>query len=169
MAKRKRRIVKIPKEYLEAIEIGEPIFSYFFQFENGLRLAVHNFLSICYGPDWWEITLRSTEEGERIYDYVEGIVKKQTYMPWIGDSVRVPILPIHSITLGQLEKIVELYKSDCIPQLFPNWEFLKGRLEIIKRVRNLYAHMYPCITKNDVKVAKRDILTLCDHLNSKLP
>ena len=167
MAKRKRRIVKIPKEYLEAIEISEPAFSYFFQFENGLRIAVNNFLTLCYGNNWWDISLQTRKRD--IYNYVERIKTKQSLMPWIGDSARIPVLPIHTITLGQLEEIIKEYKSDCIPQLFPNWEFLSGRLEVIKRVRNLYAHMYPCITKKDVQVAKRDILTLCDHLNSKLP
>ena len=167
MIKKRRRIVKIPMEYLEAIEIAEPIFSHFFQFENGLRIAINNFLIVCYGNDWWEKSLKVRRND--IYIYVEKVKKKQTYMPWIGDSGRVTILPLHSITLGQLEEIVKEYKSDCIPQLFPNMEFFSGRLEVIKRVRNLYAHMYPCITKKDVRVAKRDILTFCEHLNSKLP
>ncbi|WKZ70875.1 MAG: hypothetical protein QY331_06380 [Melioribacteraceae bacterium] len=166
MKKRRRRIVNIPKEYIEAIDIAEPVFSHFFQFENGLRIALNDFMVVCYGNDWWEKSLKIRKRD--IYDYVAKVKQKQTYMPWIGDSARVPILPIHSITLGQLAEIVKEYKSDCIPQLFPNWEFFSGHLEIIKRVRNLYAHMYPCITKKDIRVAKRDILTLCDHLNSKL-
>ncbi len=52
------------------------------------------------------------------------------------------------ITLGQLEEIVKAYKSDCIPQLFPNIEFFVGHMELIKRVRNMYSHMFPCITRD---------------------
>ena len=41
---RTKRIINIPVEYLEGIDIGKPIFPYLFQFENGLRLYIHNFL-----------------------------------------------------------------------------------------------------------------------------
>lgn len=164
--RRRSRILQIPKEFLEAIDIGEPIFPFLFQFENGLRLAVNDFLVVCYGPDWWEKSLKFKKSD--LYDYVEGQKQKRSYMPWIGDSSRVTTLPIHSITLGQLEQIVISYKSDCIPQLFPTIEFFIGHLEIIKRVRNLFAHMHPCITKRDVTTAKREIITLCEHINSKL-
>ena len=51
-------------------------------------------------------------------------------MPWIGDSARVQVLPIHTITLGQLERIIDEYRSDCTPELFPSWEFFSGHLEI---------------------------------------
>jgi len=135
MAKRKRkRIVKIPIEYIEAIDIGEPIFSHLFQFENALRMVVNNFLGICYGTNWWEDSLQY--KLNRIYVYAYNIKTRQDYMPWIGDSSRVLALPIHTITLGQLEKIVDEYRSDCIPELFPTWEFFSGHLEFIKRVRN---------------------------------
>lgn len=163
MTKRKtRRIVDIPIEYIEAIDIGTPIFSHLFQFENALRLYIHNFLVVCYGSNWWEISLKIKKRD--IYDYVEKQKLKQTYMPWIGESTRVNILPIHSITIGQLEEIVKTYKSDCIPQLFPTLEFFSGHLEVIKRVRNLFAHFHPCITKKNVTTAKREIITMCEHI-----
>lgn len=160
-----KRILNIPIEYIEGIEIGTPVFPYLFQFENGLRLYIHNFLVVCYGSDWWEVSLKQKKID--IYNYVESQKLKQTYMPWIGDSSHVNILPIHSITLGQLEQIVIAYKSDCIPQLFPSLEFFSGHLEIIKRVRNLFAHFHPCITKKNVVTAKREILTMCEHIKSK--
>jgi len=163
-----RRIVKVPNEYLEAIAISEPLFPTLFQFENGLRLAVHKYLSAYYGEDWWEVSLKHKKELHTIYKYVEDQKEKRSYMPWIGDSQRTPVLPIHAITLGQLEQIVIHYKSDLIPQLFKTLDFFTGHMEVIKRVRNLFSHMYPCITKRDVRAAKREILTLCDHLNSKL-
>jgi len=80
----------------------------------------------------------------------------------------VTILPIHQITLGQLQKIVEEYESECIPALFPTLDFFSGHMEIVKRVRNLYAHMVPCLTQKEERVAKREMLTLCEHINTKL-
>ena len=162
---RRRQIVNIPIEYIEAIDIGAPIFSHLFQFENALRLYINNFLEVCYGPDWWEVSLKQKKKD--IYDYVESQKLKQSYMPWIGESTKVNVLPIHSITLGQLEQIVISYKSECIPQLFPSLEFFSGHLEIIKRVRNLFAHFHPCITAGNVATAKREIITMCEHINSK--
>jgi hypothetical protein len=161
-----RRILNIPEEYLEAVRIGQPVFSPIYQFENGLRLAVHKFMVTCYGVDWWELSLKNRLPD--IYDYAEEQKLKKSYMPWIGDSRRVTVLPIHLVTLGQLEQIIIHYKSDCIPELFPTIDFFTGHMEVIKRVRNLFSHMYPCITNHDVVVVKREIRTLCDHLKSKV-
>ncbi len=161
-----RRIVKIPKEYLEAIELGNVMFPSLFQLENGLRLAINNHLTVCYGPDWWTISLKPRLL--QVFDYSQTQQTKRTAMPWIGASSRVTVLPIHLVTLGHLEEIIRGYRSDCIPQLFPTLEFFLGHMEAIKRVRNLYSHMFPCITKDDCALAKREIKTLASHINSKL-
>ena len=160
---KKKKIVNIPKEYMDSIIISESIFSSLFQFENGLRIVIDKYLSAIYGSDWWESSLKNRKFD--IYEYADNIKKRMAYMPWIGSSTVIQPLPIHSITLGQLEEIIKAYKSECIPILFPSLDFICGRLELIKRVRNLFAHMYPCIGKADVRVAKRDILTLSEHLN----
>ncbi|HWQ82359.1 MAG TPA: hypothetical protein VN514_08825, partial [Ignavibacteria bacterium] len=75
--------------------------------------------------------------------------------------------PLHSVTLGHLEEIVIKYKSELIPVLFPTYEFFSGHMEIIKRVRNMYTHMYPCITKDDISDAKSEIKILCKQIKSK--
>jgi hypothetical protein len=161
-----RRIVKIPKEYLEAVELGNILFPSLYQLENGLSLAIHIFLSQCYSPNWWEVSLKTSLP--EIYRYAEEQEAKRHSMPWIGDSARIPVLRVHLITLGQLEEIVKKYKSDCIPQLFPTIEFFLGHMDVIKRVRNLYTHMFPCITKKDCTTAKREVMTLAEHLNARL-
>ena len=161
-----RRIIKIPSSYLEAIPLGNVLFPSLFQLENGLRLAINDFLKTCYGPDWWTVSLKAQLLG--VFEYAEEQEKKRNSMPWIGDSSRVAVLPIHLVTLGHLEEIVKKYRSDCIPQLFPTIEFFVGHMETIKRVRNLYSHMFPCITQADCKLARREILTLAPHINSRL-
>lgn len=161
-----KRIIKIPDEYLEVIDLSNVLFPSLYQLENGLRLALHNYLSICYGPNWWDISLKANLE--KIWIYADGQQKHHQSMPWIGDSARVQVLPIHLVTLGHLEEIVKKYKSDCIPQLFPTIEFFLGHMEVIKRVRNLYTHMFPCITKKDCSLAKREIATLASHINTRL-
>ena len=161
-----RRIVRIPESYLEAIELGNVLFPSLFQLENGLRIVVHEFLKTCYGSNWWDASLKT--QLPTIHEYAVSQQKKRNAMPWIGDSSRVTVLPIHLITLGQLEEIVERYSPDCIPQIFPTIEFFLGHMEAIKRVRNLYSHMFPCITKRDCALAKREILTLASHINTKL-
>lgn len=161
-----RRIVKIPEEYLEAIPLGNLLFPSLFQIENGLRLAIHRHLTVCYGADWWNVSLKTRLSD--IHKYAEDQEKKRGTMPWIGDSSRVTVIPLHLVTLGHLEVIVRNYQSDCIPQLFPTIEFFVGHMEAIKRVRNLFSHMFPCITKKDCNLAKREILTLAEHINSRL-
>lgn len=151
---------------MEVIELGNVLFPSLFQLENGLRLAINNFLTSCYGADWWENSLKS--KLKTVYDYAEEQENKRNSMPWIGASARVTVLPIHLVTLGHLEEIVKKYNSDCIPDLFPNLEFFLGHMEVIKRVRNLYTHMFPCITNNDCRTAKREIITLSEHINAKL-
>ncbi len=141
------------------------MFSSFYQFENGLRLAIHRHLATCYG-DWWEKKLQF--ELPEIYNYATEQKRKADMMPWIGDSARTQVLPIHRVTLGHLEEIVKKFQADCIPQLFPSLDFFTGHMTCIKRVRNLYTHMFPCLDIQDSRLAKREIKTLGDHLTSKL-
>jgi hypothetical protein len=164
---RTRRIVKIPNEYFEAVALGNVLFPALYQFENGLRLTIHHFLATCYGPDWWMKSLQV--ELPKIFEYGANQQDKMAAMPWIGSSARISVLPVHLVTLGHLEEIIKKYRSDCIPELFPTIEFFLGHMEAIKRVRNLYSHMFPCITRQDTILARREILTLAGHLNSKLP
>jgi hypothetical protein len=166
-SQRIRRIVRIPSEYFEAVEIGNVLFPSLYQFENGLRILLNSFLTTCYGADWWDVSLKSRLQ--TVFEYAENQKKKMDSMPWIGDSSAVRVLPVHLVTLGQLEEIVRVYKSDCIPQLFPNIEFFVGHMELIKRVRNMYSHMFPCITRADCQIARNEIRTLAFHINSKLP
>ncbi len=162
-----RRIVRIPKEYGDVIQLGNVLFPALYQFENGLRLAVYLYLRTCYGVDWWKTSLQS--QLPSIFEYEENQRNKMAAMPWIGASTKITVLPVHLVTLGHLEEIIKKYRSDCIPELFPTLEFFLGHMEVIKRVRNLYSHMFPCITKQDTTLAKREIRTLALHLNSKLP
>jgi hypothetical protein len=138
-----------------------------YQFENGLRILLHSFLGSCYGPDWWDASLKGKLPG--IHEYAEKQRQKLDVMPWIGDSSAVPVLPVHLVTLGQLEEIVKAYQSECIPELFPTQEFFLGHMELIKRIRNLYSHMFPCISRQDCQFARNEIRVLAFHINSKLP
>jgi hypothetical protein len=162
-----RKIVKIPSEYLDAVQLSHLLFPALYQFENGLRLVIHYHLSVCYGPDWWRLSLQT--QMPDIFKYEEKQRTKMAAMPWIGASSRVSVLPVHLVTLGHLEEIIKKYRSDCIPELFPTLDFFTGHMETIKRVRNLYSHMFPCITQSDTAVARREIRTLAEHLNCKLP
>ncbi|SRR6266571_671254 len=162
-----KRLIKLPKEYDEVMHLGNVLFPVLYQFENGLRLAIHHYLVACYGIEWWTSSLQ--KELPDIFEYEDTQRNKMAAMSWIGASARVAILPVHLVTLGHLEEIIKKYRSDCIPELFPTLEFFLGHMEVIKRVRNLYSHMFPCITRQDTIVAKREILTLGLHLNSKLP
>src|ERR1700734_263003 len=115
-ARRTRKIVKLPAQYFEAIEFGTQLFPALYQFENGLRIALDSFMQTCYGIDWWNVSLKARLN--KTFTYAENQRKKLDAMPWIGDSSAVLVLPVHLITLGQLEEIVKVYRSDCIPQLF---------------------------------------------------
>lgn len=161
-----RRIVNIPKPYLEVIYLGNVLFPSLYQLENGLRLAINKHLTICYGNNWWSASLKGNLKN--VWDYADQIQERSKSMPWIGASTTIEILPIHLVTLGHLEEIVKKYRSDCIPQLFPTIEFFLGHMDVIKRVRNLYTHMFPCLTKTDCDIAKREIRTLAIHINARL-
>jgi hypothetical protein len=161
-----KRIVKIPIEYFGAVDLGNTIFPALYQFENGLRLLLHGFLATCYGADWWNLSLKANLP--TVYEYAENQQKRLDSMPWIGSTVTVAVLPVHLVTLGHLEEIVKKYRSDCIPELFPTLEFFLGHMELIKRVRNMYTHMFPCISRRDCQIARSEIRVLALHINSKL-
>lgn len=169
MAKPKvrKRLIKIPTEYEGAIDYGIKVFSPLYQLENGLRIIVDNHLGVCYGLNWWEDSLK--HQLPRTHQYSADVSAKMSKMPYIGDSTAVPVKPIHMITLGQLEEIIRHYRSDCIPELFPTIEFFIGHMEIVKRVRNLFSHMFPCISAADVDRVNREIATLSEHIDAKIP
>ena len=148
------------------LEFEHLLFPALYQFENGLRLAIYRFLALCYGEDWWNTSLQPRLPS--VHEYAENQRSRMSSMPWIGASTRVRVLPVHLVTLGHLEEIVKKYRSDCIPELFPTIEFFLGHMEVIKRVRNLYVHMFPCVTRADCDLARREIRTLATHINSKL-
>ncbi|MHB8638815.1 MAG: hypothetical protein ACYDBL_03330 [Candidatus Acidiferrales bacterium] len=147
--------------------MSDLIFPALYQLENGLRLALDSWMRTCYGSDWWNASLKARLQ--QTFEYVETQRKKLDAMPWIGDSTAITVLPVHLLTLGQLEEIVRVYKSDCIPQLFPTIEFFLGHMELIKRVRNMYTHMFPCITREDCAFARSEIRILARHINERLP
>jgi hypothetical protein len=161
-----RSLFRLPPEYFEVIPIGESLFSPLFQFENALRLAIHKHLTTCYGPDWWNLSLGATLPD--IHECSSDHATKAALTSWIGASKRTSILPIHHVTLGHLEEIVKKYRSDCIPQFFQTMDFFLGHMDCIKRVRNLYSHMYPGLQRQDRLTATREIKTLSLHLNTKL-
>jgi hypothetical protein len=165
--RRPARIVRIPAEYFDALDIGNILFPSLYQFENGLRILLDSYLTTCYGSDWWEASLKAKRY--TIFEYAEAQKKKLDAMPWIGSSSVVKVLPVHLVTLGHLEEIVKAYSSDCIPELFPTLDFFTGHMELIKRVRNMYSHMFPCISRSDCKIAKSEIRVLASHINSRLP
>jgi hypothetical protein len=158
--------VRIPHPYFEVVDVANLLFPVLYQFENGLRLAVHHYLESCYGPDWWTVSLQGKLPA--VFQYEAAQRAKLAATSWLGASTRVAVLPVHLLTLGHLEEIVKRYRSECIPELFPTMEFFLGHMEVIKRVRNMYSHMFPCISQNDARVAKREILTLAEHINTKL-
>jgi len=164
--KRLRRIVRLPAEYFEALDLSNVIFPALYQFENGLRLLINGFLGTCYGLNWWEVSLKANLP--TVFEYAEKQQNKLDSMPWIGAAPSVKVLPIHLVTLGHLEEIVKAYQSDCISELFPTLDFFTGHMELIKRVRNLYSHMFPCITRNDCRNARSEIRILAQHINAKL-
>jgi len=159
-------MLPIPYAYLEVIPAGKNLFSALYQFENGLRLAIHEQMSLFY-DDWWESKVKF--DLPRIYEKVEDRKQQRDLMPWVGSSSRVSVLPIHLTTLGEVEEIVKKYQSECIPELFRSLHFFLGHMEYIKLVRNLYAHMFPCLTDSDARSAKSEIRTLCQSLREKLP
>src|SRR5579862_5348361 len=164
---RLKRTIRLPAAYFEAVEISTVLFSPLYQFENGLRLLLDTFLTTCYGPNWWDVSLKTKLPA--VFKYSEEQKKRLDAMPWIGASAAVTVVPIHLVTLGHLEEIVKSYQSDCIPQVFPNLTFFLGHMELIKRIRNMYTHMFPCISRSDCQIARSEIRVLGAHINSKLP
>jgi hypothetical protein len=162
----KRIVKKLPAGYFEVFPAANILFPALYQFENGLRVLLNSYLTTCYGANWWDVSLKPKLQD--VFNYADAQQKKLNAMSWLGTSTAVSVLPIHLVTLGHLEEVVKAYRSDCIPQLFPTIEFFLGHMEVIKRVRNMYSHMFPCLSKADSKIAMNEIEVLAMHINSRL-
>src|SRR5271157_3052269 len=89
--RRSPRIVRIPSEYFDAMDIGSILFPPLYQLENGLRFLLNSYLTTCYGSDWWEASLKAKRH--TIFEYAELQQKKLDAMPWIGSSSAIAVLP----------------------------------------------------------------------------
>ena len=78
--RRKPTLIRIPDEYLEAIDLGNVLFPSFYQFENGFRILLDAYMASCYGADWWNLSLQ--QELPKIYEYSLDQRKKMDAMPW---------------------------------------------------------------------------------------
>src|SRR5690349_16467634 len=104
------RLVRIPEPYFEVLDVANLLFPSLYQFENGLRLAIHHFLETCYGSDWWDKKMKA--DLPRVFQYEAEQRAKLATMSWLGSSTRVVVLPVHLVTLGHLEEIIKRYQSD---------------------------------------------------------
>jgi hypothetical protein len=77
------------------LDLANVLFPPLYQFENGLRLAIHHFLGSCYGTDWWNASLQT--KLPTVFQYEADQRTKLATTPWIGASTRVTVLPVHLV------------------------------------------------------------------------
>jgi hypothetical protein len=158
--------LKLPANYRKSFIIGEEFFRAIFQYENALRLVINNFLKEQYGSEWWELKVKN--DLSVIYEYARDRENDRKKKPVFGDSDNVELLPIHYVTLGQLNEIVIAYKSDCIPELFPDIKYFERQAKSIKKFRDLCSHFFPGINDEDWSTVKKPINELSKHLEYRL-
>jgi len=158
--------LSLPASYRISFSVGEEFFRAIFQYENSLRLTIYNFFKEQYGHDWWENKLK--KDLEEIYKYAEDRELERKKKPVFGNSTRVELLPIHYVTLGHLNEIVIAYKSDCIPELFPDIRYFERQAKLIKKFRDLCFHVFPGINDEDWLTVKMPINELSKHLEYRL-
>jgi hypothetical protein len=158
--------LSLPASYRISFSVGEEFFRAIFQYENALRLIIYNFLEGLYGPDWWGNKLK--KDLPKIYEYARDREVERKKKPVFGNSDCVEILPIHYITLGLLNEIVITYKSECIPELFPDVRYFKRQAALIKKFRDLCFHVFPGIIDDDWTTVKGPINELYEHLQYRL-
>lgn len=137
-------------------------YSYFYIFENALKIKINDIMSAKY-INWWDTKIKV--DLPEVNKYYEEEKKSQDKMPMVGSPGTKK--PVDYLTVGLLEKIVITYKNEFIPLLFPNLDFFTGHMYYFKRVRNEVAHMSPSVTITDIKDAKHGINILLRHLSNK--
>lgn len=148
------------KYYSLSQNMGE-FYPYLFIFENALRVKIDNVLKDEFG-NWWEVKIKT--ELHSVYKYAADEENRKASLPMLGSNCILK--PLDYVTIGHLESIIEKYKQEFVPKVFPTYHFFSGHMVIIKRVRNAIAHMSPSVLTNDVKNAKNEIDILLQHLST---
>src|SRR5208282_58755 len=133
----------LPKKFVDDATKMASVYPVVYIFENSVRNLISNVMTSKHEEKWWE-----TNVGAKIKEKVKGRMDNEDKNRWHG---RRGAHPIFYTDIDELKSIITANWSD-FEDMFPNLQWVTGKIDEIEMSRNVIAHNNP--------LEVRDILRL---------
>jgi hypothetical protein len=133
----------LPKKFIDDATKMAGVYPVVYIFENSVRNLILTIMNSKHGEKWWD-----TKVGAKIKDKVKGRIEDEDRNRWHG---RRGAHPIFYTDIDELKSIVTSNWSE-FQDIFPNLQWVTGKIDEIEMSRNIIAHNNP--------LEDRDILRL---------
>jgi len=124
----------LPRKLVEEASRMAGIYPVVYIFENSVRNLVSNVMTRKYGDKWWDVKITG-----KMKETVRGRIEKDERNRWHG---RRGAHPIFYTDIGDLKSIITANWAD-FQAIFPNQQWVSGKIEEIEMSRNVIAHNNP--------------------------
>jgi|SRR5208283_1178204 len=133
----------LPKKFIDDATKMAGVYPVVYIFENSVRNLISNIMTSKHSEKWWD-----TNVGTKIKEKVRSRIDNEDKNPWHG---RRGAHPIFYTDIDELKSIITSNWVD-FEDIFPNLQWVTGKIDEIEMSRNIIAHNNP--------LEDRDILRL---------
>jgi len=133
----------LPKKFVDDATKMASVYPVVYIFENSVRNLISNVMTSKHEEKWWE-----TNVGAKIKEKVKGRMDNEDKNRWHG---RRGAHPIFYTDIDELKSIITANWSD-FEDMFPNLQWVTGKIDEIEMSRNVIAHNNPLEDRDIVRL-----------------
>ena len=124
----------LPKKLVDEATKMAGVYPVVYVFENSVRNLVSSVMTTKYGEKWWDVKV-----GAKVKGIVRERIEKEDKNRWHG---RRGAHPIFYTDIGDLKSVITGNWPD-FQDIFPNQQWVAGKIDEIEMSRNVIAHPFP--------------------------
>jgi len=124
----------LPKKLVDEATEMAAVYPIVYIFENSVRNLISNVMEAKYGGKWWD-----SKVGSKVKERVKSRMDKEDKNRWHGKRGAHPIF---YTDIEDLKSIITANWSD-FEDIFPNLQWVSGKIDEIEMSRNVIAHNNP--------------------------
>jgi len=133
----------LPKKFIDDATKMAGVYPVVYIFENSVRNLISTVMKSKHDEKWWE-----TKVGAKINEKVKSRIDNEDKNPWHG---RRGAHPIFYTDIDELKSIITANWSD-FQDIFPNLQWVTGKIDEIEMSRNVIAHNNPLEDRDIVRL-----------------
>ena len=124
----------LPKKLIDEAARMAGVYPVVYVFENSVRNLVSSVMATKYSEKWWDVKV-----GAKVKETVRDRMEKEDKNRWHGKR---GVHPIFYTDIGDLKSIITANWPD-FQDIFPNQQWVAGKIDEIEMSRNVIAHNNP--------------------------